>query len=62
MWQKCDDAFRSALDRDAAWKDRGRGGVFHGQDLLKMSGEDIRHVRGAQITMVFQDPMTSSIR
>ena len=32
---------------------------FRGQDLLKMSQEDIRHVRGAQIAMVFQDPMTS---
>jgi oligopeptide transport system ATP-binding protein len=32
---------------------------FRGKDLLKMSGEDIRHVRGAQIAMVFQDPMTS---
>ncbi len=32
---------------------------FRGQDLLKMSGEEIRHVRGAQIGMVFQDPMTS---
>ena len=32
---------------------------FSGQDLLKMSNEEIRHVRGAQIGMVFQDPMTS---
>ena len=32
---------------------------FFGQDLLKMSNEEIRHVRGAQIGMVFQDPMTS---
>ena len=32
---------------------------FHGQDLLKMPGEEIRHVRGAQIAMIFQDPMTS---
>lgn len=32
---------------------------FRGQDLLKMSGEEIRHVRGAQMAMVFQDPMTS---
>ncbi|MFN8411176.1 MAG: ABC transporter ATP-binding protein [Anaerolineales bacterium] len=32
---------------------------FMGQDLLKMSKEEIRHVRGAQISMVFQDPMTS---
>ncbi len=33
--------------------------LFLGKDLLKMSSEDIRHVRGAQISMVFQDPMTS---
>jgi oligopeptide transport system ATP-binding protein len=33
--------------------------LFSGQDLLKMSNEEIRHVRGAQISMVFQDPMTS---
>lgn len=32
---------------------------FHGQDLLQMNAEDLRHVRGAQISMVFQDPMTS---
>src|SRR3989337_1325888 len=32
---------------------------FSGQDLLKMSNEEIRHVRGAQIAMIFQDPMTS---
>jgi oligopeptide transport system ATP-binding protein len=32
---------------------------FRGPDLLKMSREEIRHVRGAQIAMVFQDPMTS---
>jgi oligopeptide transport system ATP-binding protein len=33
--------------------------LFQGKDLLKMSPEEIRHVRGAQIAMVFQDPMTS---
>lgn len=33
--------------------------MFKGKDLLKMSNEEIRHVRGGQITMVFQDPMTS---
>ncbi len=32
---------------------------FRGQDLLKMDNEEIRHVRGGQIGMVFQDPMTS---
>ncbi len=33
--------------------------LFHEQDLLKMSTEEIRHVRGAQMAMIFQDPMTS---
>ncbi|HVN15994.1 MAG TPA: ABC transporter ATP-binding protein [Anaerolineales bacterium] len=32
---------------------------FFGQDLLKMTNEEIRYVRGGQIGMVFQDPMTS---
>ncbi|HUV16406.1 MAG TPA: ABC transporter ATP-binding protein [Pelolinea sp.] len=32
---------------------------FQGKDLLKLSYEELRHVRGAQISMVFQDPMTS---
>jgi len=32
---------------------------FFGQDLLKMPSEGIRSVRGAQISMIFQDPMTS---
>ena len=32
---------------------------FHGEDLLAMGNEAIRQVRGAQIAMVFQDPMTS---
>ena len=37
---------------------RGKA-VFMGSDLLKMTPEEIRHVRGGQIGMVFQDPMTS---
>ena len=32
---------------------------FKGEDLLAMSNEDIRQIRGGQISMVFQDPMTS---
>jgi oligopeptide transport system ATP-binding protein len=32
---------------------------FNGQDLLKMSTNELRKVRGGQIAMVFQDPMTS---
>ena len=33
--------------------------IFAGQDLIQMQPEEIRHVRGGQIGMVFQDPMTS---
>jgi oligopeptide transport system ATP-binding protein len=33
--------------------------LFLGRDLLKMSEAEIRYVRGAEIGMVFQDPMTS---
>src|SRR5919197_5037817 len=33
--------------------------VFEGRDLLKVSDEDIRRVRGNDIAMIFQDPMTS---
>ncbi|MCP4140479.1 MAG: ABC transporter ATP-binding protein [Chloroflexi bacterium] len=32
---------------------------FYGQDLLKLQEEEMRHIRGAQISMIFQDPMTS---
>jgi oligopeptide transport system ATP-binding protein len=33
--------------------------LFSGKDLLQMHKNDIRKVRGGQIGMVFQDPMTS---
>ena len=33
--------------------------VFNGRDLLKASQNELRDVRGSQIAMVFQDPMTS---
>ncbi|MGD8819866.1 MAG: ABC transporter ATP-binding protein [Anaerolineae bacterium] len=33
--------------------------IFEGRDLLKMDKEDIRKVRGKEIAMIFQDPMTS---
>ena len=38
-----------------------RGGevILGDQDLLKIGAEDLRHVRGAKIGFVFQDPMTS---
>ena len=33
--------------------------LFEGRDLLKLSNADIRNVRGREIAMVFQEPMTS---
>lgn len=32
---------------------------FKGQDLLSMSTEELRDIRGNEIAMIFQDPMTS---
>lgn len=32
---------------------------FGGQDLLSLNNEELRHIRGALISMIFQDPMTS---
>jgi oligopeptide transport system ATP-binding protein len=33
--------------------------IFNGRDLLKLSSEEMRRVRGREMAMVFQDPMTS---
>ena len=33
--------------------------VFEGRDLLTMAEDDLRKVRGAQIGMIFQDPLSS---
>ncbi|MDP3195639.1 ABC transporter ATP-binding protein [Tabrizicola sp.] len=40
---------------------RATGGVadFAGKDLLAMSSEELRRLRGSQIGFIFQDPMTS---
>lgn len=33
--------------------------LYRGQDLLKLTNDELRFIRGAQISMIFQDPMTS---
>ncbi|HEX6387323.1 MAG TPA: ABC transporter ATP-binding protein [Anaerolineae bacterium] len=33
--------------------------IFNGRNLLDLSMEEMRHVRGREMAMVFQDPMTS---
>ena len=32
---------------------------FNGQNLVELSEKQLRHIRGADISMVFQEPMTS---
>jgi oligopeptide transport system ATP-binding protein len=32
---------------------------FFGKDVLKLSREEMQHIRGSQMAMIFQDPMTS---
>ena len=33
--------------------------LYFGQDLLKKSEAEMEHIRGKEIAMIFQDPMTS---
>ena len=33
--------------------------LFEGQDLMRLDEDEIRHIRGNRIAMVFQEPMTS---
>ncbi len=33
--------------------------LFEGRDLLAMNDNEMRHVRGKEVAMIFQDPMTS---
>jgi oligopeptide/dipeptide ABC transporter ATP-binding protein len=37
----------------------GGSAMFEGRDLLQLSDAELRHVRGKEIAMIFQDPMTS---
>jgi oligopeptide/dipeptide ABC transporter ATP-binding protein len=33
--------------------------IFEGEDILKMDEDEVRHIRGNNIGMIFQEPMTS---
>src|SRR5689334_17312499 len=33
--------------------------TFDGKDLLNASDADMRHIRGSEISMIFQDPLSS---
>ena len=38
---------------------RSEGIIFEGRDLSSMSAEERRRIRGKEMTMIFQDPMTA---
>ena len=44
---------------DAAGRIESGEIVYKGRDLLKLTEEQMRHVRGKEIGMIFQEPMTS---
>ena len=44
---------------DAPGRITGGEILFRGEDLLKKSEEEMRRIRGKEISMIFQDPMTS---
>ncbi|MCS7201966.1 MAG: ABC transporter ATP-binding protein [Dictyoglomus sp.] len=46
------------LIRRNGWIESGEA-IFDGKDLLKLSKEELREIRGRDISIIFQDPMTS---
>jgi len=58
LWQINDRAFHHAFDF-AAGKIVAGEILFDGKNLLQLSNAEMRHVRGNDIAMIFQDPMTS---
>jgi peptide/nickel transport system ATP-binding protein len=51
-------AIMGLLAKPAGRVTRGRV-LFEGRDLLKLSDEEMREIRGRDISMIFQEPMTS---
>jgi len=46
------------LPRPSAYHPRGRI-LYHGQDLLRASEQELRAIRGNRISIIFQDPLSS---
>ncbi|MPZ39453.1 MAG: dipeptide ABC transporter ATP-binding protein [Rhizobiales bacterium] len=51
-------AIMGLLSKPAGRVTKGRV-LFEGRDLLKLSAEEMREIRGRDISMIFQEPMTS---
>jgi len=47
------------LNPEPPAKYKGGEIIFDGDDILKKCEKEMRHIRGAEIGMIFQDPMTS---
>ena len=47
------------LNPEANTKVRSGEILFEGQDILKLGEKQMQRIRGSEIAMVFQDPMTS---
>jgi oligopeptide transport system ATP-binding protein len=51
-------AIMGLIPNPPGWVEAGQA-LFNGRDLLKTSQTELREIRGKEIAMVFQDPMTS---
>jgi oligopeptide transport system ATP-binding protein len=51
-------AIMGLIPNPPGWVESGQA-IFKGRDLLKASESELRQIRGKEIAMVFQDPMTS---
>lgn len=51
-------ALLGLLDKPAARIKSGQA-LFRGQDLLRLDGRALNHIRGSDIAMIFQDPMSA---
>jgi oligopeptide transport system ATP-binding protein len=51
-------AIMGLIPNPPGWVESGKA-LFNGRDLLKTSQAELREIRGKEIAMVFQDPMTS---
>lgn len=59
MRQKHDGAVDPGADPSAPGEVRGGRILFEGRDLLALPSEQMRRLRGGDIAMIFQEPMTS---
>ena len=51
-------AIMGLIPNPPGWVESGQA-LFKGRDLLKVNESELRQIRGKEIAMVFQDPMTS---